>query len=774
MRKFRFKSHKHSYPNKQTGAALLLFVLLLVVGATTLLVSKLNKAAAQYYRDEVTMKALLKAKEALIGYAVSYPDFPSSPSPGNPVTTILEAGPGYLPCPDLDFPPNGSPNSCGPDAIGRLPWEFLDIDDIRDSSGEQLWYTLSDNFRNIGSGRFYPLNSETAGQLTVDGISDIVAIIFAPGEPDDSQTTRPSINVADYLEGDNATIGDQSFSSDGNDQFLVITRLELMAAVEKRVMGEVSQVLTRYRNSYGGANTYPLLSPFVNPRVYASATPVENSGLITGVTSAGTGGNTLVDISKDFGMLNIQVGDIVTYEDPALPGSFRTAVVNADAGAGSNTITIDNISNHYPMNPTAGGNYTIARFNGEIQNPNPPQQGLLAYHSQDEGFRTSFHTIWNINNANETTCSQLDDIPPVNEGQAHIDDLISAIQNNDVFVDITNGACIWGGEAVVDCTAEQIATPFSYSPTPSPGFVTRCPSSTLTPPVAATEITQRQFIFRLNYVGDSRTAMDNSPPSPLPSGLKARDVSTNLPQPGADIVIIIRDLNSTNELVGEATLTLSGADAGSITTNDIHYDLAETGGLVSSVSSSTITDPFKNFTARGVLPGQWIENPAIPNARGRISAVSATTVTFSSVGSPALSFTVGDQYRIYNEIPKWFVHNNWHHLMLIAQSPENIPGGSGVCTAGNCISIADTNGTIAGNNDNKESIVIAAGNELPTAIPPQDRTNQGTILDYFEGGNKDGNLVFDIGSFDPTLNTFNDQIKRVAPCTPGNEIHECY
>ena len=755
---------------------MLLFILLLVVGASTLLVSKLNKAAAQYYRDDVTMKALLKAKEALIGYAVSYPDFTSEISPGNPRTTQLEAGPGYLPCPDLDFPPNGSPNpTCGPDAIGRLPWEFIDIDDIRDASGEQLWYSISGDFRNRAS-KHYPLNSETVGQLTVDGVDDIVAVIIAPGEPVTGQSSRPGNTVSEYLEGDNSTIGDQSFSSDGNDQLLVITRQELMGAVEKRVMGEVSQVLTRYRNSYGGTNSYPWLSPFTNPRVYSPDIPLGSNSLIEGIASAGSGGSSLEDTSKDFGLLNVQVGDVVVYEDLLTLGDFRIGIVNADAGTGNSTITIDNLSSEYPVNLAVGGNYTIARFNGEVLNPIPTiaQQGLLPYHSINEGFSTGFRNIWDINGAIESSCSQLDDTLGVDEGQAHIDDLISAIRNNDVLVDVSNGACTWRGESVVDCTAEQITTPFNYVPIPALGSVARCPSSTLTPPVLATEITQRQYIFRFNFIGDSRTPIDSTPPSPLASGLKVRDVSTNLPQTGASIEIIIRDLDSSDQLIGEATLSLSGTETGSITSNEIHYDLAETGGLVSSASSTTITDVFKNFTARGVLPGQWVENSAIPNARGRVSAVTGTTVTFLSVGSTTLSFSVGDQYRIYNELPKWFVHNNWHHLMLVVESAENIPGGSGTCLIGNCINIADTSGTIAGNNDDKQAIVIAAGRELSTTIPAQDRVNLGTILDYFEGENNDGNATFDIGSFDPTLNTFNDQIKRVAPCPTLNEINNCY
>src|SRR3990172_7282410 len=83
----------HSQKN-QTGAALLAFMLVVIVAASFTLVSKLNQAASSSYREQGTAIALSRAREALIGYAVHYPD--------NPSTTDVNAGPGHLPCPDLN------------------------------------------------------------------------------------------------------------------------------------------------------------------------------------------------------------------------------------------------------------------------------------------------------------------------------------------------------------------------------------------------------------------------------------------------------------------------------------------------------------------------------------------------------------------------------------------------------------------------------------------------------------------------------------------------
>lgn len=277
MGNLRIRSHTLKSPKHQTGVALLLFILVLVLGASTLLVSKLNKASAQYYRDDLTMTALMKAKEALIGYAVSYPDIV------NPAF-----GPGYFSCPDTNG--NGSPNPpCGTIAppadfpVGRLPWEFIGLEDIRDSAGEQLWYAVSDNYRNNPKSNL-PMNSELPGQLSLDGANDIVAVIIAPGSSFNGQN-RPSNNVNDYLEGDNNN-GDANFITNAagnfNDQVIAITRQELMEVVEKRVLGEVDQTLTTYQVNH---ISYPWLSTFFDPRSLNTTPPlpfVENVGTTEG------------------------------------------------------------------------------------------------------------------------------------------------------------------------------------------------------------------------------------------------------------------------------------------------------------------------------------------------------------------------------------------------------------------------------------------------------------------------------------------------------------
>lgn len=244
------------------GSALLAMMLVLVISASYVLVSKLNESTRQITRRGNSVPVLNQAKAALIGYAISYPE-----------NVNPNAGPGYLPCPDLDNDGDaeGSCAMAGPTnfATGGFPFETLNVQDLRDASGERLWYAISDNYRNFAG--LTPLNSDTPGQLTVDGIGDVVAVIFAPGysfETQDRETgTAAVLNPANYLEDENAIINNATYVNrsalDFNDVLVTITRQELMQAVERRVLGDVAQALEQYRGTH---SAYPWLSPFANPQ----------------------------------------------------------------------------------------------------------------------------------------------------------------------------------------------------------------------------------------------------------------------------------------------------------------------------------------------------------------------------------------------------------------------------------------------------------------------------------------------------------------------------
>ena len=238
--------HRRPRRGSQRGQAILITVLLLGLILTISFYSLVRPRNVDIEANAQTERVLAQAKEALIAYAS-----------GRDATNR----PAELPCPDADN--NGIADSpCGTLApqitIGRLPWKTLGIPDLRDGSGERLWYAVSDNFKN--SPAVTPLNSNTPGQFTVTGIaSNVIAIVFAPGTvvAAQSRIAANTNDVAHYLEGENATSNNSIFISAAssnifNDRLLAITPAMFFPAVEIRVAQQIRSTL----NAYYTANQY--------------------------------------------------------------------------------------------------------------------------------------------------------------------------------------------------------------------------------------------------------------------------------------------------------------------------------------------------------------------------------------------------------------------------------------------------------------------------------------------------------------------------------------
>ncbi len=241
---------------KQHGAALLVMLVILVVGIAAILVNSLTASSVKTARQATTAAALAQAKDALIGYAVSDLNRP-----------------GELPCPDFDNDgmitlADYSGINCK-SLIGRLPWKTLGLPDLRDGSGEHLWYAISDTFHANGS---TIINSNTQGTLLVynaDGVSlqtqsgySAVAVIFAPGNPIGTQTRNTvaqqndAANYLDFANSRNNATASGPFiagaSSDTfNDQLLYITTKDLIPLLEQRVAGAVKNALADYYSLNG-------------------------------------------------------------------------------------------------------------------------------------------------------------------------------------------------------------------------------------------------------------------------------------------------------------------------------------------------------------------------------------------------------------------------------------------------------------------------------------------------------------------------------------------
>lgn len=322
---------------RQRGVVLILLLLLVSVGALTVFVSGLNRATQQLERDRTTDEALAQAKTALIGWVT-----------GNPYW------PGMAPFPDR----NGDGNYDGDSdcyavntpfnpifLLGRLPGRAQTAPcvyptyglstDLRDGTGEMLWYAVSRNLvydyynesHPAADTSTYPIIN--AGSLVVapypwltvrDGNGNVLSsrvalVIISPGLP---QAVQNRIGVAPspihYL--DNVTIGSVVYSnadSDGcldgtactsgedfimggksdnfNDRLIYITIDELMPLIEKRVAQEARRALLTYYVS-SDADPAKRYFPYAAPLGNASAGCQD--GLRNGHLPGGSGGNSCI------------------------------------------------------------------------------------------------------------------------------------------------------------------------------------------------------------------------------------------------------------------------------------------------------------------------------------------------------------------------------------------------------------------------------------------------------------------------------------------------
>lgn len=324
----------------QSGSALMIILALILLAFTASLATYLPNVNRDAKTANANAAVLAQAKAALIAYAVS-----AGRKDNNPCSGTNCERPGDLPCPDMTAddvnwgqegvpapPPQircGNSGATGQtNRLGRLPWKTLDLPpDLRDASGNRLWYAVSTNFK--GQSRSAPLNSDTFGTITIRNPngnvvnngsnpsnipSGVIAVIIAPGDAikrqDGHQQNRANNAANEYLDiatlngitEDNANFVDGSATNGfiqgpikdasgkiiSNDQMVFITYEDLMPLIERRIAGEVLRAVAdmQYPNpasfndttclgSWGSLDNFscPLNSPWCNNPLNA-ATPV--------------------------------------------------------------------------------------------------------------------------------------------------------------------------------------------------------------------------------------------------------------------------------------------------------------------------------------------------------------------------------------------------------------------------------------------------------------------------------------------------------------------
>lgn len=249
----------------QRGFILIGLTVVLVVAAGLTLLQRANRInASALERDAKTTAALLAARDALLARAV-----------------LDDNRPGSLRCPAIDNNGNSPFASPCPSYSGWFPWRTVDLPDLRDASGTELWYVLAPSFRDGSIGGTPALNSSSLAPLSLDGQADIVALIIAPGGALSGQN-RQSNNLADYLDdlnGNPATSnrdGDHHYfsgppSPSFNDRIIALTKATLLDALAMRVLGEI-----RYAVSAAAPPGSPL------PEADTDSDGLPDSGAVSG------------------------------------------------------------------------------------------------------------------------------------------------------------------------------------------------------------------------------------------------------------------------------------------------------------------------------------------------------------------------------------------------------------------------------------------------------------------------------------------------------------
>ena len=272
----------------QQGAALLALAAVLVLGATWMLVSAFSAAGRGAAHTAHNARLLAEAKAALIAWVAAN------------ALEAAEENPGRLPCPqawgDVGSPNEGraAPSCANP--IGWLPWRTLGLAAMLDASGRQLWYVVSPGWHLPKSGATLRINSNTPGELTLDG-RRAVALLIAPGPalaavPNAAQLAAGCVaraqaagtqvvppNARDFLEcyagaAFRSSVVDNAANPVFNDHVVALSAAELLpaleAAIAKRIERDIVPPLKRVYATAGwglsSANpVFPFAAPFADP-----------------------------------------------------------------------------------------------------------------------------------------------------------------------------------------------------------------------------------------------------------------------------------------------------------------------------------------------------------------------------------------------------------------------------------------------------------------------------------------------------------------------------
>lgn len=257
---------------KQRGVIFLALILVLFVGGGTLVLGSLNNRQSASLASAAELRyQLAQAKTELLAYVANSAELYDN-----------ARGPGFFPCPDTSNPDLDSTGTaeatCDSDfpLIGRLP--RLDangattfrFNDTYAGIDQQFWlvvgpryvyYSTSNSRRRSNTRAFANSAVSTAASqywLTLDGETEYVALLIAPGEELETQSRATGrTDYANYLDGQNGGDGFNFYTTyeDNpdlfNDVVLGITLDEYMVYTGTAVARAMKAVLDQYNTAIG-------------------------------------------------------------------------------------------------------------------------------------------------------------------------------------------------------------------------------------------------------------------------------------------------------------------------------------------------------------------------------------------------------------------------------------------------------------------------------------------------------------------------------------------
>lgn len=273
---------------RQHGVIFLALVLVLFMGGATFVLGSLNnRQSASLARNAEIRYQLEQTKAQLLAYAANYATLYDN-----------ERGPGFFPCPDTDDPTldatGAAEATCDSDLplIGRLPkydgngaTPFYFSDTYADVD-QQFWLVVAPRYVYYSSAssrrRSYMRTLANTGVstqasqywLTLDGETEYVALIIAPGDELETQarTTGPT-DYANYLDGQNGGDGFNFYTSYQvnpelfNDVVVGITLDEYIVYTGTAVAHAMKLVLDQYHDTFGN---YPFDNSSSQDYLYTS------------------------------------------------------------------------------------------------------------------------------------------------------------------------------------------------------------------------------------------------------------------------------------------------------------------------------------------------------------------------------------------------------------------------------------------------------------------------------------------------------------------------